>query len=335
MLAWPERRQQGREERMRPARTVPDHHLVVVVLLMPGLLGPLAAVCPAGVGPKLARESARSLLRGGSRELAGELGETLARRLPHEVGRPGEEALTAVRRAGPRALAGIARAGPDGPAVIRLFARHGEEAVWITSRPGRLAIFVRHGDSAAEALLCHRTIAESLIGRFDAPAVRALQALSPRQGRRLAMLADEGLLTRCGRCEDLLAVIARHGDRALEFLWQHRAVLASATLLASFLAQPSPYLDGAIPVAGPITVVPVQPAANPVREPGADPTGRTPRHAVGEFLATILGGLVLAGLADHGRRIVARQPARMAAPCPVPFRPEPVEHPVRARDAEG
>ncbi len=73
-----------------------------------------------------------------------------------------------------------------------------------------------------------------------------LGTLSPRNARRLAMLAGEPLFTQSARAAELFEVVARHGDRALEFLWRHKAVLAGGAALATFLEHPEPYLDGLV-----------------------------------------------------------------------------------------
>ena len=73
---------------------------------------------------------------------------------------------------------------------------------------------------------------------------RAMPRLTPRNARRLTMLAEEGTLTRTGRWSELLAVIERHGDRAMDFVWRHKGALAVATVLGTFLADPEAFLGG-------------------------------------------------------------------------------------------
>jgi hypothetical protein len=73
---------------------------------------------------------------------------------------------------------------------------------------------------------------------------RAMAALAPRNARRLAMLAEDGTLARTGRWSELLAVIERHGDRALDFVWRNKGALAVATVLGTFLADPEAFLGG-------------------------------------------------------------------------------------------
>ena len=74
----------------------------------------------------------------------------------------------------------------------------------------------------------------------------ALSRARTRPGtvRRLAILAEDGGLARSGRRDELLAVIERHGDRALDFTWRHKGALAVATVLGTFLADPEAFLGG-------------------------------------------------------------------------------------------
>ena len=73
---------------------------------------------------------------------------------------------------------------------------------------------------------------------------RAMAALAPRNARRLAILAEDGALARSGRWGELVAVIERHGDRAMDFVWRHKGALAVATVLGTFLADPEAFLGG-------------------------------------------------------------------------------------------
>jgi hypothetical protein len=80
------------------------------------------------------------------------------------------------------------------------------------------------------------------------------------------MLADEPWFARSGRAGDLLDVLARHGDRALEFDWKHRAALAGGAALAAFLAHPGPDLDGVVRLAGTAAGAAAAPATEAARE---------------------------------------------------------------------
>jgi hypothetical protein len=129
---------------------------------------------------------------------------------------------------------------------------------------------------------------------------RALQALGPRQARRLRILAADGTLARLGRTDELLAVVARRGDRAMDFVWRHKGALAVSATLAAFLADPGPFLDGSRALAGHAAEAATRPAANAIgRRLDRIATGA---HAVG---AASLGLLVALAL---GRAIRDRRP---------------------------
>ena len=74
------------------------------------------------------------------------------------------------------------------------------------------------------------------------------------------MLMDGELANNAARHPEVLGVVANHGDRAVNFLWQNKATLAGGAALAAFLANPEPFLNGArdiASVAGDTVVKPV------------------------------------------------------------------------------
>jgi hypothetical protein len=101
----------------------------------------------------------------------------------------------------------------------------------------------RHVDGAARAVAPHLKVGMTLVPLARSSS-RAMTALAPRNGRRLAMLAEDGTLTRSGRWGELLAVIERHGDRAMDFVWRHKGALAVTAVLGTFLADPEAFLGG-------------------------------------------------------------------------------------------
>jgi len=259
----------------------------------------LLAVLPtsawAGVKGKMARETAEYMARALGREAVPEGAEVLARKLEGLAVRHGDDVFAAARKAGPRMVRIVEEAGAHGGPVVKLLARHGDEALWVVAHPDRLALFVKHGDGAATALMKHKGIAEPLVRAHQVPGVQALNAVSPRCGRRLAMLQESGDLERIGRSPELLDVIGRHGDRAMDFIWKHKGALTVSAVLASFLADPEPYLNGSRQLAEHATEAVAEAAVKPLAElPGkvaAEVTGRSP----GWFL--VLAGLCAAALA--------------------------------------
>lgn len=197
----------------------------------------------AGNGAAL-REAAEYVLKKFGREGTDETVGTLTAKLTKLSAQHGEEAVAAVQKVGPRAFRLIDNGGENAPQVIGLMNRFGNDAVWVASRPKSMAIFVRHGDDAAGAMIRHREIAEPVIERFGEPAVRALNAIDGRNGRRLAMLADDGSLAAGGRADDLLSVIGRHGNRAMDFIWRNKGGILVAASLSAFVHDPEPFIDG-------------------------------------------------------------------------------------------
>lgn len=74
------------------------------------------------------------------------------------------------------------------------------------------------------------------------------------------MMADEGALAR----SELVDVIGRYGDRAMEFVWKNKGALATASVLAAFLADPEPFLDGTLTLTGQIAEHALRPISDGV-----------------------------------------------------------------------
>ncbi len=164
----------------------------------------------------------------------------------------GDDAVPLLRNAGHVGFEALERAGSKAPEVIKLYAKRGDEALWVISEPKRLAIFIKHGDSAAEALIKHRGLADNLIERFGGDAATALTTITKPNAQRLAMVADEGLLSASARSAELLPVIRQYGDEAMEFIWKNKGALAGSAVLISFLNNPQAYISGVIVVPQPI-----------------------------------------------------------------------------------
>ena len=199
-----------------------------------------------------ARAQGRARAAGEAAELLiGRYGAKAGRSVPELAGRiealaakHGDEVFVVLKKSGAEACGLIEAAGPDGAKALRVLATHGEQgASRVLSRPTAMKQYLQHGDVCASALVRHPGVAEPLIERGGAQAVKALGAVEARNGRRLAMLLD-GELAQVGRHPEVLGVVAKHGDRAVNFLWEHRATLAGAAALTAFLSDPEPYLNG-------------------------------------------------------------------------------------------
>jgi hypothetical protein len=100
------------------------------------------------------------------------------------------------------------------------------------------------GEEAGEVLIKHGVVAEKLIASAGSPAVGAMKQLTDQSVRRMAMLADEPSTAALAKSSDLLSVVGRYGDRAMDFVWRNKLTLAGGTALAAFVANPEPFLDG-------------------------------------------------------------------------------------------
>jgi hypothetical protein len=192
----------------------------------------------------IAREAAEYVLGRFGKEAAKEGLEGLTRKIELLALKHGDEAVGAVRKVGPGTFRLVEEAGEHGLDAVKLMARYGDDAVWVVAKKNRMAIFVKYGDNAGEAMMRHGEVAEPLLDAAGKSAAGALKAVSTQNGRRLAIMQSEGELARIGRTPELLDVVAKYGDRAMEFVWKNKGPLAAAAVLAAFLANPKPFIDG-------------------------------------------------------------------------------------------
>lgn len=198
----------------------------------------------AGVASKAVREAAEYVFKKFGLKMAKEGAEALAARLDNMVAKYGDEVLTAAKKVGPRGLDAIDEAGPLGPTAVKYLAKYGDEALGMVGKPQALRLASEFGDEAVRAMIKHPGVAEGLIAKYGNKAARALGKLDQQQARRLVMMERSGELSRIGRTDELLDVIGRYGDRAMKFVWKHKGALAVSTILATFLANPEPYING-------------------------------------------------------------------------------------------
>jgi hypothetical protein len=255
-------------------------------------------VSAAGVKGKAAKEAAEYLLSKFGRETAEQSVETLSRKIELLAFKRGDDAITAVRKVGPRALRVIEESGEHGADAVRLMVRRGDDALWVVARKNRMAIFIKHGDDAADAMIRHGEIAESLIESMGTPAAAALRAISAQNGRRLAIMAEEGTMSRIGRSSELLEIVGKHGDRAMDFVCTNKGSLAVAGALAAFLADPEPFLDGAADITRIVAENAVKPLAEVPKELASEAVRRVNWTAVG-----VCAFLIISVLSAATRRV--------------------------------
>ena len=221
---------------------------------------------PAGPMSQAVREVVEGLLRRSEAEALEATRATLAKRLQSLAGRHGDEVLAAISRGGPNALKAIEEAGSQGGKVAQLFLNHGDEAAWLVQSPARMNLVLKHGDEAANALLRHRQIAEPIVKEFGPGGARALASLDGQNGRRLAMLLEDGTIKQTGQVDAILKVVGRHGDEAMAFIWRNKGALLVGAGLSAFLLNPEPFLSGARDLAEVSAHAATQPLVEGVRE---------------------------------------------------------------------
>lgn len=211
----------------------------------------VAGTTSADVKTAAVRETTEFVLKKFSKEAAEEGAEQLSKQIESLAVKHGDEALTAVKNVGPKALKVAAEAGPQSGTAVKAMAKYGADGVeWIAKSPKGLDLAARYGDDAAEVLVKHKGVAEPLVEQFGKSGVAALKAVEPEAGRRLAMMTAEGQLKAIGRSDEVLAIVAKYGDKAADFVWKNKGALTVGTALAAFLADPEPFLNGTRELAG-------------------------------------------------------------------------------------
>lgn len=192
----------------------------------------------------VAKELAEQLIRRFSKEVADEGVEKLTTRVQAVLVQSGDDALRAIEKGGPRALRILEGSGADAAISARLLSKYGDEAIGALENPVRLGMVRQFGQEAGEVLIKHGVVAEKLIASAGSPAVGAMRELTEQSARRLAILADEVPTASLAKNSDLLGVVGRYGDRAMDFVWRNKLALTAGTALAVFVADPEPFLDG-------------------------------------------------------------------------------------------
>jgi hypothetical protein len=267
----------------------------------------MSAPAQAGVG-KAAQEAAEFVLKKFGMTAVREGGEAFAGRIASAVARHGDDVIAAVRKVGPKALSLADDAGENAPRLLRMLAAHGDDAARVFARPQALTLLSRYGDDVAEVLIKHNGIAEPLLASLGAPALKAMGALGPQAGRRLAMFSTDGTLSALGRTPELLGVIGKHGDKAMEFVWRHKAVLAGTAALTAFLVNPEPYLDGTNQLIETVGETAVKPTVVAVGNVAQEATGFV-RHTL--TIIAVVGGVAVVWCIKNG--VLARPGVQAAA----------------------
>ena len=232
-------------------------NVVTLILVIATLIGLSANAANAGVGSVAVRETTEFLAKKFGKEVAEEGAENIAKRLTVLSTKYGDDVVcTAVKKVGPRGIQLIEKAGSNGDVVAKLLSKRGTEAVWVVSKPKGLSLFVKYGDDAAEAMIKHGEAAMPVINQFGQPAANAMKVVSKQNGRRIAMMTQNGELAKIGHTDELLGVVSKYGDEGMNFIWKNKGALAVGTTLTAFLMNPEPFIKG-IESLGGNTVTPI------------------------------------------------------------------------------
>ena len=205
----------------------------------------ITAPVRADIRSTLAREAAEAAVAKFGSKAAAKGVPALARRIESYAARYGDDAFRAVRRVGPGAFEMVESAGINGGKAMRVLALHGEAgATHVLKRPRAMAQFLRFGEEGASVLCKHPGIAEKVVERAGMPAVKAMAAVGPQNGRRVAMLM-EGQIGKSSRSAELLEVIAKYGDRGAAFVWNNKGAMATGAAMTAFVANPEVFISGA------------------------------------------------------------------------------------------
>jgi len=240
----------------------------------------------AAVTSDVAREAAEYLIERFGKEVGEKGVQTLAVEISACSAKYGDEAITAIRKVGPRTFRLLDDAGENAPEVIGLINRYGNDAVRVASKPRNLAIFVRHGDEAAEAMIKHPGIAAPAIEQLGAPAAAAIRSVSGQNARRIAMMVDDGSLVASGKASEILEIVGRYGDRAASWVWRNKGFLAVATVATAFVADPDPFIGGAVEV--------VKVGGETLIRPVAEQAGKSINWNLFVWIAVIAFGVIVA-----------------------------------------
>ena len=202
----------------------------------------------------MARELVKLLESRFAREIAEEGAEALERRIATCLEQYGDDVASALRKVGPRV--GLGAVERHGAPAAALLARYGDEGARLLATEGGAAarVAARFGDEGVGLMARSRGVAAPVIETFGDDGLRALRPLGSEGASRLSGLAPE--IRASGRSAELLGVIEKFGDRACAFLWRNKGVIFGAAVLAAFLSDPEPYLNGVKEIAA-VTIAPV------------------------------------------------------------------------------
>jgi hypothetical protein len=192
----------------------------------------LSALCAQSAA---ARQAAREVVEAFGREAI----EAAEPRVARLVELYGEEAAGVLRKVGPPGVHVLEQYGAPG---LRILGRWGEEGMRLLAVEGEAAVasLARYGDGAVELMIRHPGVGRDLVDRFGSMVLRTHLSTD----RMIALDRLAGPIENSGRSAEIFRVVETYGDRACDFLWRNKGTIFAASVLAAFLHDPKPYLDG-------------------------------------------------------------------------------------------
>ena len=182
-----------------------------------------------------ARRVAREVVESFGREAV----EAAEPRVARLVEAYGEEAVAVLRKVGPSGVQALERFGAPS---LKILSRFGDDGVRLLAVEGEAAVaaLAKYGDEAVELMIRHPGVGRDLLAQFGGQVLR--RPLTTESVVALNRLAEPIRAT--GRSAEILAVVEKFGDRACDFLWRNKGTIFLTAVLAAFLNDPQPYLDG-------------------------------------------------------------------------------------------
>jgi hypothetical protein len=213
---------------------------------------------------KLANELMEFLGRQFGREVS-EIGtESLATKVESFLIKYGDDGAGALRKVGPRSIQLVEDAAAGGAMSAKLLAKYGDPAIWVVGNESRRSMAARLGEEAAEAMMKHGEIAEPILKVAERSAANALCAVSEQNGRRIAMMVEQGDFAKIARPTEVLDVVGKYGDKAMEFIWKNKGTLVLGSAVAAFLVDPEPFIDGSRQLADVAAKAAIEPIAKEI-----------------------------------------------------------------------
>lgn len=215
---------------------------IVVMLMLADASHALAA--KAKVVMVTVREVAEALAKQSGKTAGREFVETTSVQLARISVKCGAESLEVINKHGIKAFRVFLRAGDDaGPYLVQGVRLYGDDAIRIAQTSAGRSVLRGGNPSAIRSVARHGDAALPVLRQYGDSGARALEKLSPANGRRLIRLAEDNSIP-AADLQKLMGPVQTHGDRAMDFIWRHRKLMAGTAVVGAFVANPEPFLDG-------------------------------------------------------------------------------------------